>query len=110
MFTATPIPPLQTWIRWMLDALDRSWCVQPPPLLLCSPELVLQPGALPDRVPHEVRRETAPRPESVEERAARLMSMLTSGEVGSRAELARHLGVSRSYITKVLRQASAAAG
>ena len=45
-----------------------------------------------------------PRVETVEERAVRYMSMLTSGVVGSRAELARRIGVSRSYITKVMRR------
>ena len=50
-----------------------------------------------------------PRLESPEDRASRFMSMLTSGAVGSRAELARRMGCSRSYITKVLRRLPAAA-
>ena len=64
--------------------------------------------------PPEERRDEEPvmriaRPESVEERASRFMSMLTSGKVGSRAELARRIGVSRSYITKVMRRLPAGA-
>jgi AraC-like DNA-binding protein len=45
-----------------------------------------------------------PRGETVEDRALRYMGMLTSGRIGNRADLARHLGVSRSYITKVMRR------
>ena len=43
-----------------------------------------------------------PPPEPKPDRAARFQQMIDSGVVGNRAELARLLGCSRAWVTKVL--------
>lgn len=64
-------------------------------------EFVLHHG-VPSETPAELILATAERKETCEERALRFQRMLDCGEVGSRAELARRLGVARSWVTQVL--------
>jgi len=70
-----------------------------------SEGLVLHIGEPPDEVIEDDNHEAqAFGRGSVEDRALRYMGMLSSGKVASRAELARRIAVSRSYVTKVLRR------
>ena len=70
-----------------------------------SEGFVLHVGEPPDEVTEEDNHEAQSfGRESVEDRALRFMRMLSSGKVASRAELARRIAVSRSYVTKVLRR------
>lgn len=64
-------------------------------------EFVLHHG-VPSETPAEVTPAPAVIHETPEERALRFQRMLDLGEVGSRAELARRLGVARSWVTQVL--------
>jgi len=67
-------------------------------------EFVLHVGAPPDSIPGVIAQRQSKSQETPEQRALRLQKMLQSGEVGSRAELARKLGLSPSAITKALRR------
>ena len=71
-------------------------------------EFVLHYGSPPAVAPEPIE-SAAPCPrESPEERALRFQQMLESGEITTRADLARRLGVARSYVTQVLRHLPAA--
>lgn len=67
-------------------------------------EFMLHVGAPPDSIPGVIPQRQAKSQETPEQRALRLQKMLQSGEVGSRAALARKLGLSPSAITKALRR------
>ena len=97
--------------RIRICAVVKAWCDLD--VSRWSDGLELHVGEPPDEGRDEDRDEVPvvriPRSESTDDRARRYMRMLVSGEVSNRAELARHLGVSRSYITKVLRRLPGAA-
>jgi hypothetical protein len=72
-------------------------------------ELVLHHGRPPQIVPVLIPAPPREKPrETAVERALRFQRMLTSGQVTSRADLARRLGVARSWVTQVLRHLPAA--
>ncbi|MEN6547036.1 MAG: hypothetical protein ABFE07_13450 [Armatimonadia bacterium] len=71
-------------------------------------EFVLHHG-VPSETPSAVIPAALAKPqETPHERALRFQRMLEAGEVGSRAELARRLGVARSWVTQVLQHLPAA--
>jgi site-specific DNA recombinase len=71
-------------------------------------EFVLHQG-VPSETPSAVILAPPAKPqETPEQRALRFQRMLDAGEVGSRAELARRLGVARSWVTQVLQHLPAA--
>jgi DNA-binding transcriptional regulator YdaS (Cro superfamily) len=71
-------------------------------------EFVLHHG-VPSETPSAVIPAPPAKPqETPAERALRFQRMLDAGEVGSRAELARRLGVARSWVTQVLQHLPAA--
>jgi DNA invertase Pin-like site-specific DNA recombinase len=66
-------------------------------------EFVLHHSAPPESIPGVIPQRQAKSQETPADRALRFQKLLQSGEVGSRAALARKLGVGRSWVTEVLK-------